>query len=71
MGLFGSEIGSALKNCSLKLDLISAPCSDEMTILSTFKIFSAGISKLKYKIEFANQSSGSKEARIRGVSLQY
>ena len=27
--------------------------------------------QLKYKIEFANQSSGSKEARIRGVSLQY
>ena len=26
---------------------------------------------LKYKIEFANQSQGSKEARIRGVSLQY
>ena len=26
---------------------------------------------LKYKILFANQSSGSKEARIRGVSLQY
>ena len=26
---------------------------------------------LKYKIEFANQSTGSKEARIRGVSLQY
>ena len=26
---------------------------------------------LKYKIEFANQSFGSKEARIRGVSLQY
>ena len=26
---------------------------------------------LKYKIEFANQASGSKEARIRGVSLQY
>jgi len=26
---------------------------------------------LKYKIEFANQSLGSKEARIRGVSLQY
>ena len=26
---------------------------------------------LTYKIEFANQSSGSKEARIRGVSLQY
>ena len=27
--------------------------------------------QLKYKIEFANQSTGSKEARIRGVSLQY
>ena len=26
---------------------------------------------LKYKISFANQSSGSKEARIRGVALQY
>ena len=26
---------------------------------------------LKYKIEFANQSAGSKEARIRGVSFQY
>ena len=28
-------------------------------------------SSLKYKIEFANQASGSKEDRIRGVSLQY
>jgi len=27
--------------------------------------------QLKYKVLFANQSSGSKEARIRGVSLQY
>ena len=27
--------------------------------------------QLKYKIEFANQSLASKEARIRGVSLQY
>ena len=27
--------------------------------------------QLKYKIEFANQANGSKEARIRGVSLQY
>ena len=26
---------------------------------------------LKYKISFANQAAGSKEARIRGVSLQY
>tara|TARA_R100001463_G_scaffold108562_1_gene163102 strand:- start:2 stop:1390 length:1389 start_codon:yes stop_codon:yes gene_type:complete len=27
--------------------------------------------QLKYKIAFANQAAGSKEARIRGVSLQY
>jgi hypothetical protein len=27
--------------------------------------------QLKYRLSFANQSSGSKEARIRGVSLQY
>ena len=27
--------------------------------------------QLKYKLEFANQAAGSKEARIRGVSLQY
>ena len=27
--------------------------------------------QLKYKIEFANQAGGSKEARIRGISLQY
>ncbi len=27
--------------------------------------------QLKYKVEFANQASGSKEARIRGVSLQF
>ena len=27
--------------------------------------------QLKYKVLFANQSAGSKEARIRGVSLQY
>ena len=28
-------------------------------------------SQLKYKLEFANQSSGSKECRVTGVSLQY
>ena len=27
--------------------------------------------QLKYKISFANQAQGSKEARIRGVSLNY
>ena len=27
--------------------------------------------QLKWKIEFANQASGSKETRVTGVSLQY
>ncbi len=27
--------------------------------------------QLKYKLEFANQANGTKEARIRGISLQY
>ena len=27
--------------------------------------------QLKYQLNFANQAAGSKEARIRGVSLQY
>ena len=27
--------------------------------------------QLKYKVEFANQASGSKEAQIHGVALQY
>ena len=27
--------------------------------------------QLKYRLNFANQASGSKEARIRGVALQY
>ena len=30
-----------------------------------------GGTQLKYKIEFANQASGSKVAKIRGVSLMY
>ena len=27
--------------------------------------------QLKYKVEFANQATGSKETRVNGVSLQY
>lgn len=54
------------------------------TTLTALPDFSSGIkmakandvsvtagTSLKYKISFANQSLGSKEARIRGVSLQY
>ena len=42
----------------------------KMAKVNDLTIGTAGTS-LKYKISFANQSSGSKEARIRGVSLQY
>ena len=42
----------------------------KMAKVNDLTIPNAGTS-LKYKISFANQASGSKEARIRGVSLQY
>jgi len=42
----------------------------KMCKVNDLTIGTAGTS-LKYKISFANQASGSKEARIRGVSLQY
>ena len=41
----------------------------KMARVNDLTIANAGTS-LKYKLEFANQT-GSKEARIRGVSLQY
>ncbi len=42
----------------------------KMAKVNDLTIGTAGTS-LKYKISFANQALGSKEARIRGVSLQY
>ena len=42
----------------------------KMAKVNDLTISNAG-TQLKYKISFANQASGSKEARIRGVSLQY
>ena len=42
----------------------------KMAKVNDLTIANAGTS-LKYKIEFANQASGSKEARIRGCSLQF
>jgi len=42
----------------------------KMCKVNDLTIGTAGTS-LKYKISFANQALGSKEARIRGVSLQY
>jgi len=43
-----------------------------MTLFNTtFKHNLLKVKDIKYKISFANQSANSKEARIRGVSLQY
>jgi hypothetical protein len=42
----------------------------KMAKVNDLTIPNAG-TQLKYKISFANQATGSKEARIRGVSLQY
>ena len=42
----------------------------KMAKVNDLTIANAGTS-LKYKIEFANQAAGSKEARIRGCSLQF
>ena len=42
----------------------------KMAKVNDLTIGTAG-TQLKYKLEFANQNASSKEARIRGVSLQY
>ena len=36
-----------------------------------YTVNSTAGTSINYKLSFANQASGSKEARIRGVSLQY
>ena len=42
----------------------------KMALANDVTISNTG-TQLKYKVEFANQSSGSKETRVTGVSLQY
>ena len=80
-----SEVGTNALNSDLVLKLSADNGSNYSTAtLTALPDFSSGVkccsvadlsvtagTQLKYKIEFANQSSGSKECRITGVSLQY
>jgi len=79
------EVGTNTLNTDIVLKLSADNGSNYSTAtLTALPDFATGIkmakvndlsvtagTQLKYKIEFANQASGSKEARIRGVSLQY
>jgi hypothetical protein len=82
---YQNQSGTNALNTDIVLKLSANNGSNFSTAtLTTMPDFSSGIkmakvndlsvtagTQLKYKIEFANQASGSKEARIRGVSLQY
>jgi hypothetical protein len=83
---YQDNAGTNALNTDIVLQLSSDNGSNYTTAtLTALPDFSSGIkmakvndlaigtpgTQLKYKISFANQSSGSKEARIRGVSLNY
>ena len=78
--------GTATLNTDLKLYLSANNGSNFTQVtLSALPLFATGVkmakandvtisntgTQLKWKIEFANQASGSKETRVTGVSLQY
>jgi len=80
-----AEVGTNALNTDIVLQLSADGGSNYSTATMTaLPDFATGIkmakvndltvtagTSLNYKISFANQASGSKEARIRGVSLQY
>ena len=82
---YQDQAGTNALNTDIVLQLSADGGSNYSTAtLTAMPDFSSGIkmarvndlsvtagTSLKYKISFANQASGSKEARIRGVSLQY
>ena len=82
---YQDAIGTNALNTDIVLQLSADGGSNySTTTLTALPDFATGIkmakvndlsvtagTSLKYKISFANQSTGSKEARIRGVSLQY
>jgi hypothetical protein len=82
---YQDNAGTNALNTDIVLELSADNGSNWSTAtLSALPNFSTGIkmakvnelavtagTQLKYKINFANQASGSKEARIRGVALQY
>ena len=81
------EVGTNTLNTDITLDLSSVSGSNfTRATLTALPDFATGIKMAKvndltltggtgtaltYKISFANQASGSKQAKIRGVSLQY
>ena len=81
------EVGTNTLNTDITLDLSSDSGSNfTRATLTALPDFATGIKMAKvndltltggtgtaltYKISFANQASGSKQAKIRGVSLQY
>ena len=82
---YQDQAGTNALNTDIVLELSADNGSNWSTAtLSALPNFSTGIkmakvndlavtagTQLKYRLNFANQASGSKEARIRGVSLQY
>ena len=82
---YQDQTGTNALNTDIVLQLSADSGSNYSTAtLTALPDFSTGIkmakvndlavtagTQLKYKINFANQASGSKEARIRGVALQY
>jgi hypothetical protein len=82
---YQDQAGTNALNTDIVLELSADNGSNWSTAtLSALPNFSTGIkmakvndlavtagTQLKYRLNFANQSSGSKEARIRGVALQY
>jgi hypothetical protein len=82
---YQDQTGTNALNTDIVLQLSADSGSNYSTAtLTALPDFSTGIkmakvndlavtagTQLKYKLNFANQASGSKEARIRGVSLQY
>ena len=82
---YTDQAGTNALNSDLVLKLSADNGSNYSTAtLTALPDFSSGVkccqvsdlsvtagTQLKYKIEFANQSSGSKECRVTGVSLQY
>jgi hypothetical protein len=82
---YQDQAGTNALNTDIILELSADNGSNfSVATLSALPNFSTGIkmakvndlavtagTQLKYRLSFANQASGSKEARIRGVSLQY
>jgi hypothetical protein len=82
---YQDQSGTNALNTDIVLELSANNGSNfSVATLSALPNFSTGIkmakvndlavtagTQLKYRLSFANQSSGSKEARIRGISLQF